>query len=257
MSSLGFIIFLIAVVLSISWMVGVRKLAREGGVTQQTVNTSMLFSVFTIYALFADEMWAFNLLWLFPLSWIVGTLSLAFPLSLLWIPGSMYAKVVTLGLRSSNSQAKKDGHPISIVTEIVEYIGDISKESTNKIVSTLEKEHKKISKEKRKQIENVAQFWFVADAARILSNDKSNEMIASQMNWLLKSSYQHHLEEFQKFSKGETPSISDNPMEYVGIQVSKIATGEADPILSMYAVIAFTEYVKVFPEGLLKIIGKK
>lgn len=97
MSNAGIIIFIIASVISISWIVGIRKLAQNGGVTRQTVITSMLFSILTITALFSEEIWIFNLLWLFPVSWVIGTLSLAFPLSLLWIPGSIYAKIVTLG----------------------------------------------------------------------------------------------------------------------------------------------------------------
>lgn len=97
MSNAGIIIFIIASVISISWIVGIRKLAQNGGVTRQTVITSMLFSFLTITALFSEEVWILNLLWLFPVSWMVGTLSLAFPLSLLWIPGSIYAKIVTLG----------------------------------------------------------------------------------------------------------------------------------------------------------------
>lgn len=255
MSNFGLIVFLAAAVLSVSWIIGIRKLASTGGVTRQTVITSMLFTASTILALLSDESKVFNLLWMFPVSWLVGTLSLAFPLSLLWIPGNIYAKIVTFGTTSSSSQADSNSHPITVVTRIVDYIGQVSKESTNSIALVLEKEHKKVSKEEKKQIENVMQFWFIADAGRILSNDKSNEMIASQITWLLNSSYQQHMEDFQKFSRGETPSISDNPMEYVGNVVSKILLGTEDPIIAMHAVIAFTPFVKEFPEGLLNILS--
>lgn len=119
MSDFGLIVFLIAAVLSLSWVVGIRKLAKHGGVTRQTVITSMLFSIFTIYALFADETWTLNLLWIFPLSWLIGTLSLAYPLSLLWIPGSVYASIVTLGTRKrvgdSNSSLEVKPEDIKIL----------------------------------------------------------------------------------------------------------------------------------------------
>lgn len=253
MNNFEWLIFLVATVLSVSWIIGLRKLASSGGVTRQTVITSMLFTTSTLIALFSDESRVLNLLWLFPLSWVIGTLSLAFPLSLLWIPGYVYAKIVTFGSSSSKPQERKDNRQIAMFTRIVGYIGQISEESTNSIALALEKEHEKVSQEEKKQIENVVQFWFLVDAGRILSSRKYDEKVVNQINWLLTSSYKDHIENFQKFANGETPSISNNPMEYVGNVVSKVLLGSKDPIIAMYAVIAFTPFVTDFPEGLLNI----
>ncbi len=95
---LGWLIWLVGLVVAVGWAFGVRTTLRSGsGITQQTVNTTMLFFL-SLIAVLSLQVTPYHLLWLFPLSWVVSTLSLAFPFSLLSIPGRLFRGVCCIGL---------------------------------------------------------------------------------------------------------------------------------------------------------------
>lgn len=95
---LGWLIWLVGLIVAVGWVYGIRNYMRRGmGVTQQTVNTTMLFFVSLIVTL-SLRISPYHLLWLFPLSWVLGTLSLAFPFSLLSIPGGLFRGMCCIGL---------------------------------------------------------------------------------------------------------------------------------------------------------------
>ena len=98
MKYLGMLIWIIGAIVSLSWSYGVRTYFRHGDPpTKMTINMTMLFTIWVLAVpLFGFS--PFHLLWLFPLSYILGMLSLAFPFSLLSIPGYMYATLCCLGL---------------------------------------------------------------------------------------------------------------------------------------------------------------
>lgn len=103
MSNFALVIYLIAIIASISTASSARNLALQTSYPLPSTVISMLFTLFTIIALFVGESFVFNLLWLFPLSFVVGTLSLMFPLSLLWIPGNIYQKIITIKFGKANN----------------------------------------------------------------------------------------------------------------------------------------------------------
>jgi len=95
---LGWLTWLVGLIVAVGWVYGIRNYTRRGvGVTQQTVNTTMLFFVSLIVTL-SLRISPYHLLWLFPLSWVMGTLSLVFPFSLLSIPGALFRGMSCIGL---------------------------------------------------------------------------------------------------------------------------------------------------------------
>jgi len=94
----GWLIWLVGLIVAVGWAFGVRTTLRSGsGITQQTVNTTMLFFV-SLLVILSFRISPYHLLWLFPLSWLMGTLSLAFPFSLLSIPGGLFRGMCCIGL---------------------------------------------------------------------------------------------------------------------------------------------------------------
>jgi len=92
------LIWLWGLVVAAVWVYGIRDSMRRGlGITQQTVNNTMLFFVSLIVTL-SPQITPYHLLWLFPLSWLLGTLSLVFPFSLLSIPGRLFGDMCCVGL---------------------------------------------------------------------------------------------------------------------------------------------------------------
>ena len=91
-------LWLVAATMAAVWSFGVRNMVRsDSGVTQMTVNTAMLFVVVVVLVP-ATSVSPLYLLWMFPLAWLLGTLSLAFPFSLLSIPGIVFRGICCLGL---------------------------------------------------------------------------------------------------------------------------------------------------------------
>lgn len=99
MNILEIIIVIVACVFTVSWIFGIRKYVASGqGITKQTVNTTMLFVLSIAVVLFLK--WSPLLLFvLFPVSWLLGVMSLAFPFSILWILGRYFALLFTIGVK--------------------------------------------------------------------------------------------------------------------------------------------------------------
>ncbi len=57
----------------------------------------MLFAA-SILAVASLRLPSLHVLWMFPASWLLGTLSLAFPISLLSVPGRLYGMLCCVGL---------------------------------------------------------------------------------------------------------------------------------------------------------------
>lgn len=82
----------------LSWAYGVRYYVRTGReVSQLTVNQTMLI-VASVVAVPLLDFSPFHLLWLLPLAFIVGRLSLVFPFSLVSLFGRPFGHICCLGL---------------------------------------------------------------------------------------------------------------------------------------------------------------
>jgi len=92
------ILWVIIIWLAASFSWGVRKKTWSGfGVTMQTVNTAMVFAVQAV-VVGVLELSALHFLWMIPLAFILGSISLIFPFSLLSILGKVYAGLCCIGL---------------------------------------------------------------------------------------------------------------------------------------------------------------
>lgn len=98
MSAFEFVILVVAILFSLNWVIYIRKNVRTGiGITQQTVNTTMLFVV-SIFVVLIWKLSTLNLFWMFPVGWFLGSGSLLFPLSLFNIPGKWFGNLFCFGL---------------------------------------------------------------------------------------------------------------------------------------------------------------
>jgi hypothetical protein len=88
----------VGVIIALNWVWGVRTYVRRGiGVTKQSVNQGMLFVV-SLASVAVLPISSFHLFWMFPVGFVLGALSLAFPFSLLSIPGRVFGRLCTIGL---------------------------------------------------------------------------------------------------------------------------------------------------------------
>lgn len=98
MEVLGWILWAVGLLLGLSWAYGVRTYVRTGqGVQQATVNQTMLMLA-AVLAVPLLNFSPFHLLWLLPVAFIVGMLSLAFPFSLVSVFGKPFGHICCLGL---------------------------------------------------------------------------------------------------------------------------------------------------------------
>lgn len=108
MKIIGVILWIIVIWLAASFSWGVRKNVWSGfGVTMQTVNTAMLFSVQAIVVgVFGLN--PLHFLWMIPLAFVLGSLSLLPPFSLLSLVGTVYARLCCIGLDRDVANRNKE-----------------------------------------------------------------------------------------------------------------------------------------------------
>lgn len=108
MQILEYIVYAIGVLVAITWLRGIRSyIARGSRITRQTVNTTMLFIV-SLVLVPTIPFSSFHLLWMFPASFFIGTLSLVFPFSLLSVPGQAIFHIACLGLDYDEVERNKE-----------------------------------------------------------------------------------------------------------------------------------------------------
>lgn len=94
----GMILWVVIVWLAASFSWGVRQNTWTGfGVTIQSTNMAMLFALQAI-AVGALGISPLHFLWMIPLTFVIGMLSLAFPFSLITPIGRLYGELVCWGL---------------------------------------------------------------------------------------------------------------------------------------------------------------
>ncbi len=92
------VLLVVGIYLTVSWSWGIRRFVRQGqGITQQTVNTTMLFAA-SIAGVVLFGFTSLHFIWMFPLAFLIGHWSLSFPFSLLSVPGRLWRELCCLGL---------------------------------------------------------------------------------------------------------------------------------------------------------------
>jgi hypothetical protein len=131
METIGYIIYGIAVVLAVIWLWGVRSYTRQGrGVAMQTVNITLLFIV-SLVVVSVSGLSPFHLLWMYPASVVVGLLSLAFPFSLLSVPGHLVFWFACIGL--NNDEVQRNKQRLERAVYLVKHEGLTVKEAKQRI----------------------------------------------------------------------------------------------------------------------------
>lgn len=94
----GYVVYGLGLIIAISWISGTRSKIGSGDSVQiQTLNTLFLFIVSLL--LIPLLKWSpLNLLWMYPVSWILGVLSLAWPLAFLSPFGNLIGTIACIGL---------------------------------------------------------------------------------------------------------------------------------------------------------------
>lgn len=117
MNILEWVVLAISSVLCLSWAYGIRTYVHQGrGISHQTVNTTMLgfTAIAMVLILNASPL---HLFWLLPCCWLIGTLSLMLPFSLLSIPGRLFKEICCIGLNKNEVELneKKVGRLTQLV----------------------------------------------------------------------------------------------------------------------------------------------
>jgi hypothetical protein len=108
MQVISYVVYAIAALLTATFLLGIRTHTASGtGVTNQSVNTTFLFIV-SLAVIPVGSLSPLHLLWMFLLSWVLGTLSLAFPFSLLSIPGRLVFHLACIGLDAAEIQLRRE-----------------------------------------------------------------------------------------------------------------------------------------------------
>jgi len=108
---IGNIIYLFCVVFAILWGITMRRRAKMGQIERifEVFGLLMVISLILIPVLSLSP---FHLLWMFPVSYLLGMLSLFFPLRLLWPLASFYGALWYIGLKSKISEKQELNKPI-------------------------------------------------------------------------------------------------------------------------------------------------
>jgi hypothetical protein len=107
MKIVGVALWVVGVVITVCWAYGIRTYMRNGqGVSQQTVNQTMLFAL-SLLTVPIFSLSPFHLLWMFPVGFILGGLSLAFPFSVLSVPGRFFGVICSVGSARKGSVDKE------------------------------------------------------------------------------------------------------------------------------------------------------
>jgi len=115
------LIWIVGLVLAVSWALGIRQRVSSGmGLTQQTVNQTMLFFVSLGVVLYL-QITPLHLLWLFPVGWVLGMFSIAFPFSLLSILGKPFGHICCVGIDKAEA-ARRYEEKLELEAEVQEML---------------------------------------------------------------------------------------------------------------------------------------
>ena len=108
MQFIGYVVYGIGVLLTLSWIVGIRQHTVHGTPPMKpSINQTMLFVVCLVLVP-AMSLSPLHLLWMFPASWILGLFSLAMPFALLSIPGQVFYRLTCLGMDTELAERNRN-----------------------------------------------------------------------------------------------------------------------------------------------------
>jgi hypothetical protein len=98
MHIVGIIVYVVAILLVLTWILGTRDRVKYGGGWQVQTLVTLFLSVVSVVLVPILRWSALNLLWMIPASYAVGFISLIFPFSLLQPFGKLIGIIACIGL---------------------------------------------------------------------------------------------------------------------------------------------------------------
>jgi len=101
MQIIGTILWVIGVLCAIAWGFIIRQKAKNEQATEHTFELHALLLAVSVIIIPVLSLSPFHLLWMIPASFVLGLVSVIFPLNLLWLPASLYGSLWYVGTRNS------------------------------------------------------------------------------------------------------------------------------------------------------------
>jgi len=97
MQIIGIILWVIAVLYAVGWGFIIRQKAKNEQATEHTFELHALLLAVSVIIIPVLSLSPFHLLWMLPASFVIGLVSMMFPLNLLWFPASLYGSLWYVG----------------------------------------------------------------------------------------------------------------------------------------------------------------
>jgi tetratricopeptide (TPR) repeat protein len=110
MSYIEVIVFILAIVWTLLSGVQLRVKAKRDQVVEHIIETQSFLAVVSILVIPIFSISPYHLLWMLPLTVLLMKFSIYFPLRLLWIPASIYAKIWYVGAVDNCKSLRKAGN---------------------------------------------------------------------------------------------------------------------------------------------------
>ncbi|HLF47408.1 MAG TPA: tetratricopeptide repeat protein [Chitinophagaceae bacterium] len=122
MTILGYIILGLSILFTLGWCFNVRHKAKYEQAREKGMELQGFLMTVSIVLVFVLPLSPFHLLWMLPASFIVGLLSVATPLRILWIFSSIYFSFWYAGISNAGRKFYVDGEYEKAVAEFKEEI---------------------------------------------------------------------------------------------------------------------------------------
>jgi tetratricopeptide (TPR) repeat protein len=100
MHIVGIVVWVASALYAIGWGFVIRQKAKNEQATEHAFETHALLLLVSVIIVPALSLSPFHLLWMVPASFVIGLASMMPPLSLLWIPASLYGSLWYIGTKN-------------------------------------------------------------------------------------------------------------------------------------------------------------
>jgi len=100
MQIIGIIVWVLGLIWAIAQGFNIRQKAKNEQATEHTFEVHALLAAASVIIIPIMSFSPFHLLWMLPVSFILGLGSMIFPLNLLWIPASLYGSLWYIGAKN-------------------------------------------------------------------------------------------------------------------------------------------------------------
>ncbi|MBI5216329.1 MAG: tetratricopeptide repeat protein [Ignavibacteriae bacterium] len=109
MEIIGYIILGLSIIITLGWCINIRHKATYEQATEKAMELQGFLMTASIILVFVIPLSSFHLLWMLPVSFILGLLSVTTPLKVLWIFSSIYFSFWYIGISNPGRKFFLDG----------------------------------------------------------------------------------------------------------------------------------------------------